>query len=378
MAERVILRVNGIQKAFRTNTVLRDVSFDVREKEFTVLYGLPGSGKSLIFRLIMGLDTADAGTIEIRGDDAISMLPGERNIGYVPQSFALFPDRSVHDNIAYPLTFTDMSKDEISHAVEEVAKMLQIQDHLQKLPSQTSGGQKQRVAIARGLVKKTEIYILDDPLAGLDFKLRERLVDDLRALQEQLGATFLYATSDPMETLSLGKRVLALDGGRIVDDQDPHSIYMTPKHRFSAERMSFPISNTIDGVVRRSDDRLYCDLPALGSLVLPDTSRPIEGQSVVAVIKPEDIEIALDESGVDTPAIEFEAEILLREDLGAEQIVYLSVDGIELRSVQRHDYDGHLGNASCRFKIRTSRVGIYDGETGAFVSNTEELVDVGN
>lgn len=154
MAERVILGVKGIQKAFRANMVLRDVSFDVREKEFTVLYGLPGSGKSLIFRLIMGLDTADAGTIEIRGNDAISMLPGERNIGYVPQSFALFPDRSVHDNIAYPLTSTDMSKEEISHAVEEVAKMLQIQDHLQKLPSQTSGGQKQRVAIARGLVKK--------------------------------------------------------------------------------------------------------------------------------------------------------------------------------------------------------------------------------
>lgn len=378
MAENVILEVEKVQKSFRKNTVLREISFQICDNDFVVLFGLPGSGKSLIFRLIMGLDTVDSGSIRIRGNDALPMLPGERNIGYVPQSFALFPDRSVQDNIGYPLTFTNMPRDEVSDAVEEVAKMLQIQDLLQKLPSQVSGGEKQRVAIARGLVKKTGIYILDDPLAGLDFKLRERLVDDLRALQEQLGATFLYATSDPMESLSLAKRVLALHEGRIVDDQDPHSIYLSPKHRFSAERMSFPISNTVSGKIRSASSGAVCELEGLGALSLPQSAEVKDGQPVTAVIKPEDIELRPDGTTIDSPAIRIDAEIQLREDLGGEQIVYLDVNGMELRSVMRHDLDDHLTNERAVFQIRTSRIGIFDVSTGAFIANSEELEHVGN
>ncbi|MDA3951156.1 MAG: ABC transporter ATP-binding protein, partial [Spirochaeta sp.] len=155
MSEHTVLQVENLQKRYKKNTVLDGVSFEVGDDEFAVLYGLPGSGKSVILRTIMGLEPPDGGTIVIRGNDAATMLPGERNIGYVPQSFALFPDKSVRDNIGYPLTFTDTPRDEIAEAVDSVAKMLQIQDHLEKLPSQLSGGQKQRVAIARGLVKKT-------------------------------------------------------------------------------------------------------------------------------------------------------------------------------------------------------------------------------
>lgn len=378
MVENVILRVENVRKSFKRNEVLRGVSFELRENEFVVLYGLPGSGKSVLFRSIMGLESVDDGLIEIRGRDALPMLPGERNIGYVPQSFALFPDRSVHDNIGYPLTFLDMGRDEIAEAVESIAKMLQIQDHLQKLPSQLSGGQKQRVAIARGLVKKNNFYVLDDPLAGLDFKLREQLVDDLRSLQDQIGATFLYATSDPMESLSLAKRIIAVHGGQIVDDQDPHSIYAAPRHRFSAERMSFPISNSIPGTIQRRGDEVRCDVSGLATLTLPPGVNVVDGQDVVAVFKPEDIELVSDESSVDVPTIRFDAEIQLREDLGGEQIVYLAVGDLELRSVQRHEGDRFLDADRVSFQIRIGRIGIFDNETGGFVASSEERAYVRN
>ena len=151
-----MLHVENVQKRFKKHTVLAGISFELGDDEFAVLYGLPGSGKSVLLRTIMGLERPDGGTVKIRDGDAATMLPGERNIGYVPQSFALFPDKSVRENIGYPLTCTDTPRDEITDAVDSVAKMLQIQDHLEKLPSQLSGGQKQRVAIARGLVKKNE------------------------------------------------------------------------------------------------------------------------------------------------------------------------------------------------------------------------------
>ncbi len=380
MAENVILRVEDIHKSFKHNDVLRGVTFELQENDFVVLYGLPGSGKSVLFRSIMGLESIDEGAIEIRGHDALPMLPGARNIGYVPQSFALFPDRSVHDNIGYPLTFLDMGRDEIVEAVESIAKMLQIQDHLQKLPSQLSGGQKQRVAIARGLVKKNNFYVLDDPLAGLDFKLREQLVDDLRRLQDQIGATFLYATSDPMESLSLAKRVLAIHDGRIVDDQDPHSIYATPHHRFSAERMSFPISNSLAGTIQRRGDEVTCDVNGLATLTLPSgiDIDVVDGQSVVAVFKPEDIELLTDESAVDVPTIRFNAEIQLREDLGGEQIVYLAVGDLDLRSVQRHEGDRYLDADHAGFQIQIGKIDIFDSETGIYITTSEERAHVRN
>ena len=228
MPDRPILSVREVHKSFKRVQVLRGVSFDIGPGAFAVVYGLPGAGKSVLLRAIVGLESIDSGRITIRGENVAGVHAGKRNIGYVPQSFALFPNRSVRDNIAYPLTLSGVDRSEISSAVDSIATMLQIREHLDKLPSQLSGGQKQRVAIARGLVKKTELFLLDDPLAGLDFKLRERLIDDLRELQDTLGATFIYATSDPVESLGLAERLLALDGGSIVDDRPPLSMYRYP------------------------------------------------------------------------------------------------------------------------------------------------------
>ncbi|MFZ9702532.1 MAG: ABC transporter ATP-binding protein, partial [Candidatus Nanopelagicales bacterium] len=179
------LDVKGLSKSYGNKVVLDNLSFTAAMNDFSVVCGKPGNGKSVLVRTIMGLETVDAGSIIVRGKDVAQVSAGERNIGYVPQSFALYPHYSVKENIEYPLVLSKASEAEKKEAVERVSELLRIKDLLHKKPDQLSGGQKQRVAIARGLAKSTDVYVLDDPLVGLDFKLRERLIDDLRKTQEE-------------------------------------------------------------------------------------------------------------------------------------------------------------------------------------------------
>ena len=172
--------------------VLTDLTVSALAASLTVIYGPPASGKSVLVRALTGLETPDAGRIILRGQDVTHEPPAERNIGYVPQSFALYPHLSVRANIAYPLDLAGVPAAEAREVVANAAAMLNIEEHLDKKPDQLSGGQKQRVAIARGIAKRTDFFVLDDPLAGLDFKLREQLVDDLRELNNATGASILY------------------------------------------------------------------------------------------------------------------------------------------------------------------------------------------
>jgi ABC-type sugar transport system ATPase subunit len=208
-----ILELKQLAKRYGQTTILNDVTLTVEPSDFAVIYGTPSSGKSVLVRLLTGLERPDGGQILLRGQDVTNASAGARNIGYVPQSFALYPHLSVYKNIAYPLTLSRTPKAQVEPAVQRVATLLGIAELLQRKPDQLSGGQKQRVAIARGLVKNTEVFILDDPLVGLDFKLRERLIDDLKQTQQTLGVTFIYTTSDAVETLMLARSIAVLHGG---------------------------------------------------------------------------------------------------------------------------------------------------------------------
>ena len=194
----------------------------------------------------MGLEEPDGGDIILRGDNVRHMPPKVRNIGYVPQDFALIPHKTIFENIAYPLRLIKKSTLEIKPVVQRAASMLSIEELLDKLPTQLSGGQKQRVAVARGIVKETDIYLFDDPLAGLDFKLRERLIDDLRRLQEEIAACFIYATSDPIESLTLAASIAVLHEGQLRNRGAPVHLFRSPSpfhHRY----MGFPRANLFDG-----------------------------------------------------------------------------------------------------------------------------------
>ncbi len=338
-----ILVFEGVAKSYGSTTVLRDLDLAVPAGALTVVYGPPAAGKSVLMRVLMGLEEPTAGRVLLRGEDVTRLPAAERNIGYVPQSFALYPHLSVHDNIAYPLKLAGVGVREAEPVVLRAAEMLRIGDLLGKRPDQLSGGQKQRVAIARGIAKRSDLYVLDDPLAGLDFKLREQLVEDLRRLQAETRATFLYTTSDAIEALTLADRLAVLDGGRIVEAGEPERLYRDPTHARTMALVGFPPANFLPGSLERHDGGLVCRT-TLFHLPVRLESRVNDVVGAVAVgIRPEDLGIGATD-GVGASAtngraagyLRVPARVTLREDLGGEEIVYLDCGGTALTGVDRH------------------------------------------
>ena len=356
------IELRSIAKKYGRVEVLRDFDLSVEAGTFTVVFGLPACGKSVLVRLLTGLERPSAGHILLRGNEATRVDSGGRNIGYVPQSFALYPHFSVYKNISYPLDLIKFPKSRIDGAVKQIAEQLKIDHLLDKYPDQLSGGEKQRVALARGVVKHTDIYILDDPLVGLDFKLREQMFDDLKLMQQSLAATFLYTTSDPLEALALADKVAVLDGGRIVEAGDLESLFRRPAHISTMTLLGFPPSNQIGGELLIRTDRIWCrtGLFELPVSMAPSAGLPAEIGDVRVVIRPEDIHLNPDQDGM----LKCQAQVVLLEDLGGEVIVYLEVNKIPLVTVISHAEDHLVGNDNVTVGVQASRAMIFQPETG--------------
>ena len=324
----------GIDKSYAGRPALQAVRLVVPDGGLTVLCGPPGSGKSVLLRLLVGLETPDRGRILMGGHDITKLGPAARRVGYVPQSFALFPHMSVFENIAFPLRMQHCAKNQIGQRVAAAAEVLRIGELLGKTPSQLSGGQKQRVAIARGMLKDASVFVLDDPLVGLDFKLREALMDDLKDMRATLGATFLYATSDSLEALTMADRLAVIDAGRILEEADVDSLYHHPAQMRSAELVGFPRCNILSG--RLSAGRCAT---ALAEVSVELTSDP-GGEEVSIAIRPEQV--------VHSPrhpsggAVNGVGRITLVENLGAESVIYFEAGGILLVSVPETGQVAHL------------------------------------
>lgn len=326
-----IIELRHITKSYGTKAVLRDLNLTVEPGDFTVIFGLPNSGKSVLVRLLTGLEAPDAGQIVLRGNDVTALDPGVRNIGYVPQAFALYPHFTVRANISYPLDLAGVPKAQVEPKVQRVAHLLGIADLLDRKPDQLSGGQKQRVAVARGLVKQTDVYVLDDPLAGLDFKLRERLIDDLRRTQEVLEATFIYITSDAIEALMLARTLAVLSGGEIVESGPPERLYHAPARVETMRYVAFPQANLLRGVLIANGARTAVRTP-LFEVALDGDAGGASDADVQVAIRPEKMRIGGVPGG-----LELRGKVLLREDLGGEDIIYCDIDGHQLATMLRAD-----------------------------------------
>jgi ABC-type sugar transport system ATPase subunit len=356
------IELRAIAKKYGRQRVLEDVNLSVEPGTFTVVFGLPACGKSVLVRLLTGLEKPSAGKILLRGAKATGVDPGERNIGYVPQSFALYPHFSVYDNISYPLDLIKFPKPQIDRAVRQIAEQLKIDHLLSKNPDQLSGGEKQRVALARGVVKQTDIYILDDPLMGLDFKLREQMFDDLKQMRQSLSATFLYTTSDPLEVLALADKVAVLGGGRIVEAGDLAELYRRPEHITTMTLLGFPPSNQIAGELFTQADRLRCrtGLFEFPVNVPSSADMPSEISSVSVVIRPEDIDLNSKQNDM----LKCQAQVVMLEDLGSEVIVYLEVNNIPLVTVISHAEDDLVSNDQVTVAVRPSTAVLFQPDTG--------------
>jgi ABC-type sugar transport system ATPase subunit len=358
------IRFEAIAKSYDTARILTGIDFAVEEGSFAVVFGPPASGKSVLLRILVGLETQDSGKVEIRGTNASNLNPGNRNIGYVPQSFALFPNKSVRDNIGYPLMLAGKKGNDATQRIQRVAELLDIAGLLDRRPDQLSGGQKQRVAIARGLVPETGIYVLDDPLVGLDFKLRERLVDDLRTTREELDATFLYATSDAGEAMSLGSHIAILSAGEVVEYGPPHSLYLDPQRFETMTRLCFPEANVIEGQIHITSSGTNF-VTQIGTIPVNLDEECEHGRPLVGVVRSEHIALNPDNTSIRfSVGLRSKAVVTMTENLGAEEIVYLDAMGVALTGLLRSDStqsDTHTLGMHTHLRIDSEQVVLFDG-----------------
>ena len=323
-----------ITKVYGKQTLLNKASFIVDEGTFSVILGAPGCGKSVILRILTGLEKPTSGDVFMRGENVTTMSPGDRNIGYTPQSFALYPHYKVRENIGYPLKLIGAPKEEIDEVVKTTSNLLRISHLLEKTPSQLSGGEKQRVAIARGIAKKTDIFVFDDPLTGLDFKLREQLFDDLRTMQETLKATFVYTTSDPLEAMMLAQKIFVLDAGKIIEAGDLESVYQQPQHLRTALLLGFPKVNTFEGVFEKSGKEVICKTNLFSFAVDLMENGKLETEHVTVAVRPQGLRINSKPVG---KYVSLKANITLAEDLGGEMVIHMISAGNTMLGVERHE-----------------------------------------
>jgi ABC-type sugar transport system ATPase subunit len=356
-----IVEFQQVSKHFGRNNLFDDLSVALESGRFSVIFGAPASGKSTLLRILTGLDKPSSGQVLLRGEDATNTPAGERNIGYVPQTFALYPHYSVFDNIAYPLRLNRMAKEGIQPIVERAAERLSISELLSKRPDQLSGGQKQRVAIARGIVKDTDIFVLDDPLTGLDFKLREQLFDDLRQMQADLEATFIYTTSDTLEAQMLAQDVHVLDSGRIIESGEFEQVFKHPQQRRTMALLGYPKTNLIGGTWQYAgaDPKATCHLFDVPVKLVGD-AKVYDKQDIDLAVRPE--HIAVSPTGDDWLTVT--AEITLVENLGGEVVIYLEAHDLALLSTLSQADAGGLEEGGVTIGVRPEHVIVFDHDTG--------------
>ncbi|ACM27092.1 ABC transporter ATP-binding protein [Agrobacterium rhizogenes] len=241
------LELTHLKKSFGEVQVVHDFTMHIEKGEFISFLGPSGCGKTTVLRMIAGFESPTAGTLTINGKDQRPLKPNQRNIGMVFQAYALFPNMTVHDNVAFGLKVAGMAKPDIDKRVKEMLGLIKL-DHLaDRYPYQMSGGQQQRVALARAIAVKPQVLLLDEPLSALDAKIRVSLREEIRAIQRQLGITTVFVTHDQEEALSISDRIVVMNGGRADQIGTPYEIYNTPATRFVASFVG--TLNLIEGKV---------------------------------------------------------------------------------------------------------------------------------
>ncbi|HET7555088.1 MAG TPA: sn-glycerol-3-phosphate ABC transporter ATP-binding protein UgpC [Gaiellaceae bacterium] len=300
-------------------TAVDDVSLSIGDGEFMVLVGPSGCGKSTLLRMIAGLEEVTEGTISIGGADVTELAPRRRDIAMVFQSYALYPHMSVRKNIGYGLKVRRAPKEVAKRRVEEVAKLLGLEDLLERKPAQLSGGQRQRVAMGRAIVREPKAFLMDEPLSNLDAKLRVEMRASLAQLHANLDVTTIYVTHDQTEAMTLGHRVAVLDGGRILQVDTPQRLYDHPANVFVAAFIGTPSMNLVEGAIDG-------DEVSFGGFRVPldPSRRPATGvREVVVGIRPEAFEAAATAApGLTTLTV----VPLVVEELGSDAHVFFRVD----------------------------------------------------
>ncbi|MBZ9677316.1 ABC transporter ATP-binding protein [Mesorhizobium sp. ES1-1] len=357
------IQLKNISKTFGNHTALTGLDLEIADGEFFVLLGETGAGKTTTLRLVAGLEQPSEGQVFIDGVDVAAWGAAERDVALVLQQYSLYPRYTVRQNLEFPLKPKSrrLPDAEIKDRVDRAARTLRIEHLLERKTDRLSGGEMQRVSIGRAIVRKPRVFLMDEPLSALDAKLREALRTELKNLQMQLGATFLFVTHDQIEAMSMGDKVGVLNHGHIVQTGTPHEIYNNPRDTYVASFVGSPPMNLVDGKLlngRAVMAEPNFELPFAGGATTfggLKTDAATDGRPLVFGIRPEDVYL---ESGAPV-----EARVHDVENHGVEKVLTLRVGDTTLRATVPARTDVAI-EQSVRFAWNADKVVLFDKGSG--------------
>jgi multiple sugar transport system ATP-binding protein len=356
------VRIEQVTKRFGDVTAVNNVSLIFEDRQLTVMVGPSGCGKTTLLRMIAGLEELTEGSIYL-GDRVVDDVPPwQRNIAMVFQSYALYPHKTVADNIAFPLQARGVKKAERRRLVEQTARSLDIVELLQRKPRELSGGQMQRVALGRAVVRKPEVFLMDEPLSNLDAKLRVEMRAELKRLQKDLGVTTIYVTHDQAEAMTMGDKLVVMRHGRVQQVGEPEVVYQHPNNVFVASFIGSPAMNCIDCQHNAAENSLQC--PAFSYKVPEPYAAALQQHprsSLVFGIRPEDLLVEIERSDGSNPA-----RVYVSEPMGKETLLTLEANGTLLKAITPPHVRLSIGDMVW-MRFDDSAVRLFDQETEAAI-----------
>ena len=349
---------------------VHDFSIDIKDKEFIVFVGPSGCGKSTTLRMIAGLEEISYGELYIDDKLVNSTAPKDRDIAMVFQSYALYPQMTVYNNMAYALKLRKVPKDEIDRRVKEAAKILRLTDYLDRKPRALSGGQRQRVALGRSIVRRPKVFLMDEPLSNLDAKLRVAMRSEIVRIHNEVGATTIYVTHDQIEAMTMGTRIVVMKDGYIQQADTPKEVYDNPANRFVAGFIGSPSMNFFEGKIRPTDkgadfeftNGLRLEIPENKAFALANEYR---NKNVILGVRPEHFfaEVVRKDPKADYTKRTLSGKIVAREMLGAESMFYLEETFAGEFAVRLPvETKGRVGEEMALF-VDMDRVHFFDADT---------------
>jgi multiple sugar transport system ATP-binding protein len=342
--------ISNVAKAFGTVKVLHDVSVDITDGQFVVLVGPSGCGKSTLLRMVAGLETVSGGTIAI-GDRVVNHLPpAKRDIAMVFQNYALYPHKTVEQNMAFALKLRKTDPADVAERVKRAADILDLAPYLKRYPRQLSGGQRQRVAMGRAIVRNPQVFLFDEPLSNLDAKLRVQMRTEIKELHQRLKTTTIFVTHDQIEAMTMADRIVVMHDGIIEQIGTPLELYDSPRNLFVAGFIGSPAMNFLKGAAK-GDGSIEVEgtrLPVAGSHSVAD------GQPVVYGIRPEHLELANDG---------FPAKVAVIEPTGSETMVVVRLGETEVVALFRERHNFAPGQ-TVHLRPRIEQVHLFDSDSG--------------
>lgn len=353
------IKFENVTKRFGKVVAVNNFNLTINDREFLTLVGPSGCGKTTTLNLLAGLEDPSEGLIYIDGVIANVIPPGRRDIAMVFQSYALYPHMDVFNNIGFGLRVRGMKKDEIRRRVEEAAKMLGIEELLNRKPRELSGGQRQRVALGRAIVRNPKVFLLDEPLSNLDAKLRIQMRADLRLLFDRLKGTVVYVTHDQAEAMTLSDRLVVMKDGFIQQVGKPVEVYDHPKNIFVGGFLGSPPMNFVDCVLEERKDGAYLKAKKFEIKVSDEWLAKIKtvatSSSLIIGIRPEDVRIAGEDSFID-------CEVEVVEDMGSGSIIYFKVGDVRIVATTERVM-GIKGGQNSKIGFKLSKLHVFDSKT---------------